>query len=80
MADWKPSRYRVLALTTRPFQLADDEHMTRVAPEALEGMLAQVRSKFLPRHYRTPHLSPTHRQVGRRRKFSRPMTENRSWS
>ncbi len=47
MADWKPSRYRVLALTTRPFQLADDEHMTRFAPEALEGMLAQVRSTFL---------------------------------
>lgn len=48
MADWKRSRYRAMVLTTRPFQLADDEHMTRFAPEALEGMLAQVRSKFLP--------------------------------
>lgn len=48
MADWKPSRYRATALTTRPFQLADDGHMTRFAPEALEDMLAQVRSTFLP--------------------------------
>ena len=48
MVDWKPSRYRALVLTTRPFQLAGDDHITVFAPEALQDMLAQVRSKFLP--------------------------------
>jgi hypothetical protein len=60
MADWKRSRYRAMVLTTRPFQLADDEHMTRFAPEALEGMLAQVRSKFLPANVEHLTFLPPH--------------------
>jgi hypothetical protein len=37
-----------MAMSTRPFRLPDDEHITKFSREALEDMLRQAQSTFLP--------------------------------
>src|SRR5438270_14059 len=44
---WTPRRYRAKVMSTRPFRLPDDEHVTVFAREAMEGMVRQIRSKFV---------------------------------
>jgi hypothetical protein len=45
---WRPRKYRVKALTTRPVVVAGDEHMTAFTKEALESLAKQMRESFIP--------------------------------